>query len=113
MDNIEKSEDGLIRINKIPLDDLLTILETLYESGANFIDLEFKILPEEEQNVVTINTRPEYMATEEELEQERIIDEEFDDDDEDEEDDILDIIKKRQAEDSSKPISDDELNELI
>lgn len=109
-----EGEDGKekFRINKIPLEDLLSILEGLYEAGTNFIDLEIFADPEDIQSVITINTRPEYMATEEELAAEKLEDDELEDDDDEEEDDILDIIKRRQQEDIN-PISDDELEELM
>ena len=99
------------RINKIPLEDLLSILEGLYEAGTNFIDLEIFVDPEDIQSVITINTRPEYMATEEELAAEKLEDDELEDEDE-EEDDILDIIKK-QAESEDTSISDDDIESLI
>jgi len=107
----------LIRVKKIPLEDLLNILENLYEAGTNFIDMEFFIDPNEVQSVITITTRPEYMASQEQLdEEEKLFDEyeEDEDEDEDEEDDILARIRREQEEkDKQDQISDDDIDELI
>jgi hypothetical protein len=108
-------EDGkqTLRVKKIPLEELLTILENLYEAGTNYIDIEFYIDPKEIQSVITISTCSEYMASPEELEEERLLDESEEDDDEDEDDDIMDQIKKQQDIPDIEPLSDDELNELM
>ena len=112
------SEDGKekIKISKIPLEDLLNILENLYEQGVNFVDFDFYVDPKEIQSVISISTRPEYISTPEELEAEKLLDEEYDEDEEeeDEEDDILSRIKKEQEElDKKDQLSDDDINELL
>jgi hypothetical protein len=114
----ERSEDGegreKIRVKKIPLEDMLNILEGLYEAGTNYIDLEFFIDPNMIQSVITITTRPEYISTPEELEAEKLIDDALEDDDEeDEEDDILNQIKKQQEAPEEDSLSDDDINELM
>jgi len=114
-------EGDMIRIKKIPITDLLNILEGLYEAGTNFIDMEFFVDPEAIQSVITINTRPEYMATPEELEQEKelIEDVDYEEDDEEDEEEDEDIIERLQKENDEKPdsessgLSDEEINELL
>lgn len=103
-------EGDFIRVIKIPIQDLLGILENLYEMGTNFVDMEFFIDPDEVQSVVTISVKPEYMATPEQLEEEqRFLEDEEEDDDED---DILSKIKKNN--DSPEDIiSDDDIEELM
>ena len=114
-----KGEDGKekIKISKIPLEDLLNILENLYEQGVNFVDFDFFIDPKDVQSVISISTRPEYIATPEELEAEKLIDdalEEDDDEEDDDEDDVLSRIKREQEEASNKEeLSDDDIDELI
>jgi len=46
-------------IKKIPLEDLISILVRLYDSGANFIDLKGN--GGENQDMIQINVREEYM----------------------------------------------------
>ena len=107
---------SLIRIKKIPLEDLLTILEKLYEAGTNYVDMDFVIDPNEEQSVITISTKPEYQATQEELEEEERMLDEFDDDEDDDEDDdpILSWIRKQQVEEAKKNgMSDEDIDKLI
>ena len=64
MENQDKNE---VRLNKIPLQVFIDALMDVYNSGADFIDLVGK--PDEEQDVVGIIVRMEYMATEEEREE--------------------------------------------
>jgi len=116
--NIEREGD-LIRIKKILIKDLLNILESLYEAGTNFIDMEVYVDPEDVQSVITINTRPEYMATKEELEEEKRMSnfnkEEEEDDDEDDDDDDEDIIERLRKENDEKQngLSDEEIDQLL
>lgn len=117
---VENTGDGHVKINKIPLGELLEVLEGLYESGCDYIDMEFKIDPNSVQNVLSITTRPDYMASEEQLaEEEKMYEElgfdneEDDDDDEDEEDDILARIRKEQEEKDKNQISDDDIDNLL
>lgn len=110
-----------VKISKVPLEDLLNILENLYEQGVNYIDFDFLIDPQEIQSVISISTRPEYISTPEELEEEKLLAKELEDDeedeDEDEEDDVLQRIKREQEklsqEAPDEALSDDDLNELI
>jgi hypothetical protein len=68
-----------LSIKKIPLKGLLEILTDLYEEGVNFIDFSSG-LGTEDKDVLKIDIQPEYMASEEELENEELDDEDDDDD---------------------------------
>lgn len=112
-----KGEDGKerIKISKVPLEDLLNILENLYEQGVNFVDFDFIIDPKEDQSVISISTKPEYISTPEELEVEKLLyGDDEDEDDEDEEDDVLARIRKEQKElESREELSDDDIDQLL
>jgi|688.fasta_scaffold138601_2 hypothetical protein len=75
-------------IRKIPLNTLISILENIYNSGANYVDIQGETddsgVP---QDTIIFSVRPEYMC----------------DDEEEDNDDECKI----------KTLSDEELNELI
>lgn len=52
------------RLNKIPLEQFLEILEDLYNSGANFIDIssEEAIDNGTVKDVIKITVKPEYLS---------------------------------------------------
>lgn len=60
------------KFQKIPLKVMLDILSSLYNSGANFVDIIG--MPDKEQDSIGISVKEEYMATEEEMENEEEID---------------------------------------
>ena len=81
-------EKKKITLQKIPIKNLLDILNEIYDDGADFIDISG--IPNEEQDVISIFVREEYMN-------------EYDEDEEYEE-----YEEKRNSD-----LSDDYLNQLI
>ena len=53
-------------VQKIPIMDLITALNQVYEIGADFIDLTVICKGEEERDQLLINIKDEYYAEEEE-----------------------------------------------
>lgn len=114
MENQEELPDNnkSIILSKIPLEELLTILEGVYENGANYVDFEIRPEEGEEQTVITIMVKSEYMATPEELEEEQRLLEDEEEEEEDE-DDIMDKIRREQKTLDNDIISDEDINGLI
>jgi hypothetical protein len=80
----------MTKIQKIPLQDFITILQDLYEEGVNFIDISGgDANPDSDQikDMIKITVKPEYM-------------EEDDDDDED-------------YDDEDNTLSEKDINDLI
>lgn len=79
-----------IKLRKIPLLNFLNILNTIYEKGGDFFDIEGTIDTDNYEDVVRILTLPEYFTKEKDwkvLPKHKEINEE-EDDDEDELDEI-------------------------
>ena len=96
----------MLRLRKIPLHPLIEILQDLYESGADFIDLSGEQSEEGEapKDTIQITIKPEYM----------LHDERNDDDDDDELEEIeLDYSNDDIPDNTSRSLSDDDINDLI
>ena len=98
----------MLRLRKIPLYPLIEILQDLYESGADFIDLSGEQSDEGEtpKDTIQITIKPEYM-----LHDER-------DNDDDDEDDITQEIELDYSDNDvsstiRKTLSEDDINDLI
>jgi 3-dehydroquinate dehydratase len=82
---MEKKNNKIITLQKIPIKNLMEILSELYNEGADYVDISG--MPDEDQDVISIFVREEYMN----------------EDDDDEEYD----------EGRNSDLSDDDLNQLI
>jgi hypothetical protein len=59
-------ESSNIKLTKIPIEYLLEILETLYNEGYEYFDLEGVLDPEKEKDTIKISVSEEYLSKEEE-----------------------------------------------
>lgn len=97
----------MLRLRKIPLQPLIEILQDLYDSGADYIDLSGEQSKEGEdlKDIIQITVKPEYILHE-------------DDDDDDDVDNNIQEVKMDYSDDntpdtSRKSLSDDDINDLI
>lgn len=65
---MEKKNNKIITLQKIPIKNLMEILSELYDDGADFIDISG--MPNVEQDVISIFVREEYMNQDEEYDEE-------------------------------------------
>jgi 3-dehydroquinate dehydratase len=65
---MEKKNNKIITLQKIPIKNLIEILSELYDDGADFIDISG--MPNEDQDVISISVREEYMNQDEEYDEE-------------------------------------------
>ena len=95
----------MLRLRKIPLYPLIEILQDLYESGADFIDLSGEQSDEGDtpKDLIQIAIKPEYMLHDERNEEDDDVTQEIELDYSD--DDIPDT--------KSRSLSDDDINDLI
>jgi len=93
----------MLRLRKIPLQPLIEILQDLYESGADFIDLSGEQSDEGDtpKDTIQITIKPEYM-----LHDER-------DSDDEEEDRNIEIDYSDDDVPERKSLSEDDINDLI
>ncbi len=94
-----------LKLNKVHISSMITILTQLFEEGADYIDIEGEDNGSEESDVIKVTVRPEYYVGE------------SDGDDESEQDKtdpeyLFTEIEEEPKEDIN-PISDDEINDLI
>ena len=61
---MEKKNNKIITLQKIPIKNLMEILSELYNDGADYIDISG--MPNVEQDVISISVREEYMNQDEE-----------------------------------------------
>lgn len=61
---MEKKNNKIITLQKIPIKNLMEILSELYNDGADYIDISG--VPNIEQDVISISVREEYMNQDEE-----------------------------------------------
>ena len=54
----------MLKLRKIPLEPLIQILQDLYDSGADYIDLSGEQNKEEDElkDIIQITVKPEYMT---------------------------------------------------
>jgi hypothetical protein len=93
----------MLKLRKIPLEPLIQILQDLYDSGADYIDLSGEQNKEEDElkDIIQITVKPEYMTH-------------TDDDDDDIEQEIeLDFSDDDIPSTDRKSLSDDDINDLI
>jgi hypothetical protein len=57
-------ESSNIKLTKIPIEYLLEILETLYNEGYDYFDLEGVLDPEKEKDTIKISVSEEYLSEE-------------------------------------------------
>ena len=76
-----------VRFQKIPLKELILTLQSVYNQGADFIDISG--IPNEQQDIIGIHVLEEYLA---------------------EEDDDENVVEKEK---SNSSLSDEDLNQLI
>jgi len=95
----------MLRLRKIPLYPLIEILQDLYESGADFIDLSGEQSDEGDtpKDLIQITIKPKYMLHDERNEEDDDVTQEIELDYSD--DDIPDT--------KSRSLSDDDINDLI
>ena len=96
----------MLKLRKIPLQALIEILQDLYENGADFIDLSGEQKDENgsSKDLIQITIKPEYM----------LHDERNDDDNDDELEEIeLDYSNDDIPDNTSRSLSDDDINDLI
>jgi len=93
----------MLKLRKIPLEPLIQILQDLYESGADFIDLSGEQSDEGEspKDLIQITIKPEYMLH-----------------DERDDDDVTQEIELDYSDDDApstirKTLSEDDINDLI
>lgn len=101
----------MLKINKIPLEPFIEILQNLYESGAEFIDISGESGTDDQDNkrdTIRISVQPDYMvASEKNLFQE--VELEYYEEEEDEEQPSSPIVNKK----TKNSISDEDIDDLI
>jgi hypothetical protein len=100
----------MLQLRKIPLQPLIEILQDLWDSGADFIDLAGEQGKEDSplKDTIQITVKPEYMNNDDNelpIEEQRVDIEFYEDDYEYDENDEYNII--------DKPLSEDDIDELI
>lgn len=93
----------MLKLRKIPLEPLIQILQDLYESGADYIDVSGEQNGEEGaiKDLIQITVKPNYMNK---LDKDSHVEIDYTDDDDDDDDSPDTIIRK---------LSDDDINNLI
>lgn len=56
-----------LKLNKVPIPNLIHILTHLYEKGANFIDIEGEESHSAESDIIKVIVRPEYYTSGEDV----------------------------------------------
>jgi hypothetical protein len=59
-------EKSNVKLTKIPIEYLLEILETLYNEGYDYFDLEGIIDPDKEKDTIKITVSEDYLSEEDE-----------------------------------------------
>ena len=70
-----------ININKVPIYSLLTMLNILYEEGADFVDIEGENNKDDESDIIILKVKDEYYMknNEEEEHENKLTDDEIND----------------------------------
>jgi hypothetical protein len=88
----------MLKLRKIPLEPLIQILQDLYDSGADYIDISGEQNGEGEslKDIIQITVKPDYMSDPEDVAEN--IEMDYSDDD---------------IPDTTRTLSDDDINNLI
>lgn len=91
----------MLKLRKIPLEPLIQILQDLYDSGADYIDLsgEQNDNGDTPKDIIQITVKPEYIIDNEESDEAQDVELDFTEDN-------SPIVEK-------KSLSEDDLNDLI
>jgi len=92
-----------LRLNKVPVSSLIQVLSQLFEDGADFIDIEGEAQEGKENDIIKVTVRPEYYI-------------DSDGKSEDDEDDPEYLFTEHPYEEPDKklkPLSDEDINDLI
>jgi hypothetical protein len=68
-----------VNINKVPIYSLLTMLNMLYEEGANFVDIEGENNNNEDSDTIILKVKNEYYIDYNETEEHKLTDDEIND----------------------------------
>jgi len=90
-----------IKLNKVPIANLIQVLTHLYEEGADFIDIAGEEVPGNDNDIIQVTVRPEYYTTENSESEQHETDPEY----------LLTEVKL--PEEDINPISEDDINDLI
>jgi len=88
-----------MKLRKIPLEALMQILEDLYETGADFIDIDGDYDSGENRDLMKITVRPGYMMSSNNINPEEELE--------------IDYIQKDPMFIATKFLSDEDINDLI
>ena len=89
-----------IKLNKVPIANLIQVLTHLYEEGADFIDIAGEEVPGDDNDIIQVTVRPEYYNTD--ASDAKETDPEY----------LVTEVKPPKEEDIN-PISEDDINDLI
>ena len=97
-----------MKLRKIPLEPLIEILQDLFESGADFIDISGENNAEEDEprDIIKITIKPEYMMDPDEQDDDMIEEIEMSYEDED-------GIRAQIHIEDKRSLSDEDINNLI
>ena len=88
-----------IKLNKVPIANLIQVLTHLYEEGADFIDIAGEETPGDQNDIIKVTVRPEYYNTEDEEQSET--------------DPEYLVTEVKPPADDINPISEDDIDDLI
>jgi hypothetical protein len=93
----------MLKLRKLPLEPLIQILQDLYDSGADYIDISGEQSKEgtDLKDIIQITIKPEYMNVSD------------DDDDIDVENIEIDYSEDDVPDTTTRTLSDDDINNLI
>ena len=96
-----------LRLNKVPIVSLIDVLSQLFQDGADFIDIEGERTDNDENDIIKVTVRPEYYVDNNE-EAKESADKELEYFFTEEE--YKDVDSK---DEETKPLSDEDINDLI
>ena len=96
-----------LRLNKVPIVSLIDVLSQLFQDGADFIDIEGERTDTDENDIIKVTVRPEYYIDNDE-EATESADKELEYFFTEEE--YKDVDSK---DEETKPLSDEDINDLI
>jgi hypothetical protein len=94
-----------LKLNKVPVSSLIQILKQLFEDGADYIDIEGEPQPDAENDIIKVTVRPEYYVDINGKSEEKDDDPEY----------LFteQPYKEPEPEIERKPLSDEDINDLI